>query len=202
MSELEVNVEPQVVHPSRDVIGEGPIWDERARVFYWIDIFGNCVHALAADRGGYRCYDVGQAIGTVVPRRRGGLMLALHHGFAAFDLDSGDVTPVADPEHDLPSNRFNDGKCDPAGRFWAGTMDFHAQGVTGSLYCLDVDGTVSRKLTDVGVSNGIAWSHDGATMYFIDTVRNTVVAYDFDLRPSTFDLRLLVTATRSDGGRI
>ena len=91
------------------------------------------------------------------------------------------MRPIADPERDTPANRFNDGKCDPAGRLWAGTMEFDGEPDRGALYCLDTDGTVTRKFGNVTISNGIVWSLDGRTMYYIDTGRNNVRAYDYDV---------------------
>jgi sugar lactone lactonase YvrE len=121
-------------------------------------------------------------VGTVVPRRSGGVMVALRDGFAALDLDSGTLTMIADPETDLPQNRFNDGKCDPAGRFWAGTMRIaEDQKGAGSLYRLDADLSVHKMWGDITVANGIAWSHDAKTMYYIDTPTMTVVAFEYNL---------------------
>ena len=109
-------------------------------------------------------------------------MLALRDGFAALDLDSGALTMIADPEAHLPGNRFNDGKCDPAGRFWAGTMAQSEDRVrTGSLYRLDPDLSVHKMWGDITVANGIAWSHDAKTMYYIDTPTMMVVAFEYNL---------------------
>ena len=115
---------------ARALLGEGPIWDARAGVLYWVDISGCKVHIFNPATGTDRAIDVGQPVGTVVPRRSGGVMVALRDGFAALDLESGALTMIADPEAHLPDNRFNDGKCDPAGRFWAGTMR-HRRGPEG-----------------------------------------------------------------------
>ena len=131
--------------------------------------------------GENRAYDVGQMVGTVVPRARGGVMLALHEGFASLDLDTGRVGPLPPPpEHDPATARFNDGKCDPAGRFWAGTMSLVKGKPLGGLYRLDADGSVHLMFRDVRTSNGLAWSLDRRTLYYIDTPLMRVDAFAYD----------------------
>ena len=167
---------------ARALLGEGPIWDARAGVLYWVDISGCKVHIFTPATGADRALDVGQPVGTVVPRRSGGVMVALRDGFAALDLDSGRLTMIADPETHLPDNRFNDGKCDPAGRFWAGTMrQAEDRKGGGSLYRLDPNLSVHKMWGDITVANGIAWSLDARTMYYIDTPTMTVVAFEYNL---------------------
>ena len=123
----ETRVEPEVAVSIEAIVGEGAIWDGDKGVLYWLDILGNQLYVFDPRTGHNRAIDVGQAVGTVVPRASGGLMVALHNGFAALDLATEKLTPIADPERAIPANRFNDGKCDPAGRFWAGTMEFNGE---------------------------------------------------------------------------
>ena len=164
------------------ILGEGPIWDADAKVLWWLDIVGKNLHRFHPDSGRDESWKVGQMPGTVVCRQKGGVMLAVEEGFAEFDLESGKLRPISDPELDKPENRFNDGKCDPAGRFWAGTMnkgDALAK-ITGSLYSLDANHQVTKHVDSIGVSNGIVWTQDAKTMYYIDTASGTVDAFDFD----------------------
>ena len=177
----ERRVEPEVAVRVEAIVGEGAIWDADKGVLYWLDILGSQLYVFDPKTGQNRAIDVGQTVGTVVPRASGGVMVALHNGFAALDLETEKVTPVADPERDIPANRFNDGKCDPAGRFWAGTMEFNGEADRGALYCLEIDHSVSRKVEPVTISNGIVWSLDNRTMYYIDTARDNVRAWDYDL---------------------
>ena len=100
--------------------------------------------------------------------------------------NTGKLTRIADPEADRPDTRFNDGKCDPQGRFWAGTMVEGGNRRSGALYCLDTDLTVSKKLDGVTTSNGLVWTRDSATFYYIDTPTHQVQAFDFD--PDRADL--------------
>jgi sugar lactone lactonase YvrE len=106
--------------------------------------------------------------------------MGLRSGFAVMDLATRARVHIEDPEYHLPENRFNDGKCDPAGRFWAGTMAISEAEDQGSLYCLDTTLTVTCKVAGVSVSNGLAWSLDGKTMYYVDSPDRRVVAYDYD----------------------
>ena len=108
-------------------------------------------------------------------------MLAVRHGFAAFDPQTGRLDLSRQPEEDRPQNRFNDGKCDPAGRFWAGTLSLTTVPGAASLYCLEPDGGMRTMLRGLTNSNGIAWSLDRAAMYHIDTPTRRVTAYDYDM---------------------
>ena len=163
-------------------LGEGPIWDPRLQVLWWIDITLKRLHQFNPANQTHQTFELGQMIGTVVPRKKGGLMLATEQGFVAYDPDSQSLAPLTDPESDRPETRFNDGKCDPAGRFWAGTMARDESAGAGSLYCLETDGRCTRKLGDITVANGIVWTADTSTMYYIDSPTRRIDAFDFDPR--------------------
>lgn len=163
------------------IVGEGPIWDDEQQLLYWVDIMANTLFTYTPTTGESRAFDVGQHVGTVVPRTSGGVMLAVYDGFAAFDLATQQLSLINNPESHLPNNRFNDGKCDPAGRFWAGTMAYEDQTTQGSLYRLDPDLTVHKMLDNLAISNGIVWSLDQRTMYFVDSFAYDVKAFDYDL---------------------
>jgi sugar lactone lactonase YvrE len=119
-------------------------------------------------------------VGAVVPRAGGGAVAALGQGFAHVDLDGGTITPFADLGLDDPSIRMNDAKCDRRGRLWAGTMSETLADGAGALYRLDTDGSIALVVPGVTVSNGLDWSQDDRTMYFVDTLRHGVDAFDFD----------------------
>ena len=160
-------------------VGEGPLWDEEQQVLYWVDILSSLLYIYDPATGENRGLDVGRHVGTVVTRASGGLMLAVQNGFASFDLETQELTLIANPEAHITGNRFNDGKCDPAGRFWAGTMAYENPTNQGSLYRLDTDLSVHKIFGDVAISNGIIWSLDHTTMYYIDTLRKNVRAFDY-----------------------
>ncbi|MDZ4403665.1 SMP-30/gluconolactonase/LRE family protein [Prosthecobacter sp.] len=157
--------------------GEGPIWHQ-GRLLY-VDIETHKIIAFKPDTGDEKIWDVGQRVGTVVPRAKGGLVWAGDDGFFFLDEASGQSTPISNPEPDLPDNRFNDGKCDPAGRLWAGTICLKRR-ADAALYCLHTDLRVEKKFAPVTNSNGIIWSRDTRTMYYIDTPSRKVRAFDFD----------------------
>jgi sugar lactone lactonase YvrE len=172
--------------PAPAILGEGPVWDAARGVVWWIDIEGKTLHCHSPDSGANRSYDLGQRVGAVACCDDGRLVAALHHGFFYLDPQTSQLEPIADPEADLPDNRFNDGKCDPQGRFWAGTMNLDPlRRSTGALYSLDAHGGVARHFGGIGVSNGLAWTADGSTLYYIDSLAGTIDAFDFDGQAGT-----------------
>jgi len=158
--------------------GESPVWWQGA--LYYVDIRGQKVHRYDPADGSERSWDIGQRVGTVVPRESGGLVIAGDHGFFFLDEETGALTPIADPEADKPDNRFNDGKCSPDGRFFAGTISLVRKPGDAKLYRLDHDLTVHEAFAPVTTSNGIVWSADGKTVYYIDTPRREVLAFDYE----------------------
>jgi sugar lactone lactonase YvrE len=157
--------------------GEGPVWWRGA--LYFVDIEGHRVHRYDPASGEEKTWDVGQRVGTVVPRESGGLVIAGDHGLFFLDEITGLLTAIADPEADKPDNRFNDGNCSPDGRFFAGTISLVKKTGDARLYRLDPDLTLHEAFGPVTNSNGIAWSADGATVFYIDTPRREVLAFDY-----------------------
>jgi sugar lactone lactonase YvrE len=170
-----------VVVPIRAKVGEGPVWDERTNTLVWVDILSNEVHVFDPASGKDRVVDIGQPVGAAALREGGGLVLALRDGFAVLNEDLEDFRWVARVEDDIPTNRMNDGKCDAAGRFWAGTMAFAVTPGVAGLYRLDPDYRVTRVVADITLSNGMDWSADNRHMYYIDSMTQQVDAFDFDL---------------------
>ena len=171
-----LNIEP--VGNVRCQWGEGPIWWQEA--LYFVDIEGHRVHRYDPADGSEKSWDVGQRVGTVVPRESGGLVIAGDHGLLFLDEETGHLTAIADPEADNPDNRFNDGKCSPDGRFFAGTISLVKKTGDARLYRLDPDLTLHEAFGPVTNSNGIVWSADGKTVYYIDTPRKEVLAFDYE----------------------
>ena len=158
--------------------GEGPIWWHGA--LYFVDIEGHQIHRYNPADGSEKSWDAGQRVGTVVPRESGGVVAAGDHGLFFLDEEPGALTPIADPEPDKPDNRFNDGKCSPDGRFFAGTISLAKKNGDARLYRLDPDLTLHEAFGPVTNSNGIVWSADGKTVFYIDTPRKEVLAFDYD----------------------
>ena len=166
----------------RASLGEGPCWDARVGALYWTDIPAHQVHRLTSDRT-HTQWNTGQPVGAVVPRAAGGLVLAAKDGFLAMDPGTGGLSILAAVEPDLPGNRMNDGACDRAGRFFAGTMADDESPGAGALYLLAADHQVTRLVAGVGISNGIGWSPDDRRMYYIDSLTYRVDLFDYE--PST-----------------
>lgn len=167
----------EVAGSNKSAWGEGPIWWNG--VLYYVDIEGKRVCRYYPETGAEDCWDVGRRVGTVVPRRDGGLVIAGDDGFFFLDEKTGGLTPIDDPEPDKPDNRFNDGKCSPDGRFFAGTISLVKKQGDAKLYRLDPDLSLHEAFSPVTNSNGIVWSADGKTVYYIDTPRKEVLAFDY-----------------------
>ena len=188
-------ITPQPIGSHVSQWGEGPLWHGN-RLLY-VDIEAHKIVAFDPKSGQESIWDVGQRVGTVVPRAQGGLVWAGDDGFFFFDEQSGASTAIADPEPDLPDNRFNDGKCDPAGRFWAGTICLKKQ-PEGALYVLHTDLRVEKKFGPVTNSNGIIWSKDASTMFYIDTPSKKIRAFDFDRATSAISNERVIWDTSAD----
>lgn len=170
----------ELLFDAGDELGEGVTWDAAQQRLLSVDIMRGRVHIVdPATRQG-RTIEVGQPVGAVVPDRRGALMLALRDGFARLDLDDGHLTFVAHVELDKPGQRMNDGACDAAGRFWAGTMCMQERPGLGALYRLDPDGSTHTMISGVSISNGIDWSLDQRRMYYVDSPTQRIDVFDFD----------------------
>ncbi|MFY4775363.1 SMP-30/gluconolactonase/LRE family protein [Metabacillus sp. RGM 3146] len=172
---------PELVIHANAVLAEGPCWDHINKVLYWVDIKGKDLHVYDPEKNSDRTIHIGQFVGTVAPAGEKEVALAMENGFHLLNLDTEELTFLKDPEEHIKENRFNDGKCDAMGRFWAGTMDKDGEGNTGSLYCLDHNLKIRKIETNLGISNGLAWNKENTTFYFIDTPTQSVAAYDFDL---------------------
>jgi sugar lactone lactonase YvrE len=172
---------PELVLDTQAQLGEGPCWDTLNRTLYWINIHAGEIHAYTPGTNIDRVIRVGEPVGCLAPTKNSGLILASKSGLALFDPSTARRTPLASPEAHLPGNRFNDGKCDPAGRFLAGSMDNAEVEASGSLYSLSPDRTLKTLRTGVRISNGLAWSPDHGTLYYIDTPTRLVMAYAYDL---------------------
>lgn len=191
---------------SGDVIGESPLWDAERERFLWLDNSAGILHAAEADgRGGWRegdRRDFGRWTGAALLRSSGGYALASGTDILLLSPD-GALTPFASIDADPKLVMFNDAKCDPQGRLWAGTHCTHGTPLTPELcglYRIDPNGDVTRLLGDVGVSNGLDWSPDGKTFYYIDSVTRRVDAFDFDAASGLIaNRRPVVTISFGDG---
>jgi xylono-1,5-lactonase len=175
--------EPRCVWPAAAELGEGTLWSPRAQVLYWVDILGRRLHRYDPGDASRTSWSFDEEISAVAERvDRSGLLVTLRRGFAEFDPGVAGAVPryLYRPAEEPPGNRFNDGKCDAAGRFWGGTMDFDCVAPTGAFYRFGADGECVRHALGFAVTNGPTWSADGRTMFVNDTVRGRIHAWDFD----------------------
>lgn len=168
----------ELVFPRRSTLGEGSVWDRERGCLYWVDIYDNKVFQFDPSRRANLAYDVGANVGTVVVAQGGELLLALKDELAWLDPATGTVHSLIAPAAPAPGIRFNDGKCDPAGRFWVGTMVEAGAPGGGILYCLDPDLSISVKLTGLTISNGLCWCDKA--FYHIDTPSQLIRRFDYD----------------------
>lgn len=170
----------EIILPASARLGEGSLWHEDRLL--WVDIAPGILHRFDPATGRDESWPLGQRVGTVVPRAAGGLVVALQSGLAFFDPATAALEIVAPrPDSEQPDNRFNDGKCDPAGRLWVGTMDCSGRAGAGTLYRVGPDLRPAPVVTGVSISNGLVWSRDARTFFYIDTPTRVVTAYDYDL---------------------
>jgi sugar lactone lactonase YvrE len=163
-------------------LAEGPHWWAEKGVLLWVDIEASRVGLFDPVTGLNRFLVVPSHVGAVVPMSDGELLVATAQGFVRLHPDSGVVSSLQDPEEDRPGNRFNDGKCDPWGRFWAGSMAYNFAAGAGSLWRVNADFSCVRQRQGLTISNGLAWSQDRGTLYLIDSPTRQVLA--FPLTPS------------------
>ena len=178
------------------------MWCGREKVLYWVDITGQKIHRFHPSTGVDDTMNMPEPVTALALRTRGGLVLSLKKDFALFDLESQALKYLGDPEQDKADNRFNDAKCDRQGRFWAGTMgSTHWDAPSGALYRLDPDRTVTCHQTEVICANGMGWSPDNRVMYFTESFRYAVYAYDFDAAAGTLaNRRVFASLNRDSGG--
>lgn len=182
------------------MLGEGPVWDAAKKRILWVDILQGEIHQFTLAIKEHKIFKTDKMVGAIALRTSGGLIASLQNGFAIIDAEKGTTELIADSEAHLTENRFNDGKCDAAGRFWAGTMSVTNTPEAGSLYTLEADLSVSVKIRGVGCSNGIAWSPNGSIMYYIDTPTRQVAAFDYDLIDGSIsNKRIVINIPESDG---
>jgi sugar lactone lactonase YvrE len=180
--------EAELFVDARARLGEGPVWDARSGRLIWVDIEGAALHSTHPETGETTTLPMPMPIGIAVPRQSGGFVAALEDGFYAIGTDGG-TELIAEIDNRARGLRFNDGACDPAGRFLAGTMAYDFKPGAGSLYRLEPDLSVSRLIDSVTISNGLGWSPDSGTMYYVDTPTKRIDAFDYDVESGAISRR-------------
>lgn len=184
----------------RDQLGEGPVWDAGQQRLLWQDHVSGIIREAKADgAAGWRetrRWNLGRAIAASIPRRRGGLVVP--GGMEIFLMnDGGELTSFARIENESPLARINDAKCDSRGRLWVGTLTSNFEPGGAALYRIDPDCRVTAAVRDVTLANGLDWSPDGATFYFVDSFTRSVDAFDFDVDQGAIKNRRTVVTLKS-----
>ena len=194
-----MNIEVAVQNPC--LLGEGPIWDMEENILYFLDIISQKVHSYNPTNFQFLTYFFDIKITTIAKKKDNSWIGASNRGFVNIDIKSQKYNIISNPESHLINNRFNDGKLDSKGRVWAGTMDdIKGELGVGKLYRLDLDGNVNIMIDNVTCSNGLAWSLDLKTFYFIDSLEYNVVAYDFEENSGEItNPRVVLSFPKSEG---
>jgi sugar lactone lactonase YvrE len=182
--------------------GEGPVWDSAHERLLWVDLTGGKLHSFSPSSGAVETRGFGEPVCAAAPQADGRLLVAFAKRIAWVDWDTGQVTDsICEIEPGIPGNRANDGKLDPAGRFWIGTMsnDGSVEGA-GALYRLDDGARLVRVLDKLTIANGLGWTADARTMFFIDSPTREVWAFDFEVGDSSLSNQRTVVRVRDELG--
>lgn len=194
-----VHGQVRCVWPAGCLLGEGPIWDAKLQSLLFVDIKRPSILKWSTN-GTVATFALQKEIGAIALRTNGTLVAALKDEFALIQLDPFLLTPITLPKPEPPSNRFNDGKCDPSGRFWAASMDDACASPTGAIWRLSADLKIDQMSEGHVVGNGFGWSPNGDTMYFTDTHNRTIFAYPFDpISGSLGEKRCFATVPNDQG---
>ena len=185
---------PEAVWSAGAELGEGPVWVERDRALWFVDIKRQKIHRFDPASGDKTSWDAPEQIGFLLPAQSGGFVAGMQSGLHRFDEATGAFSKIVDVEAHLPGNRINDGTVDPSGRLWFGTMDNHEESPTGCFYRFEGGQHVEAALPKITITNGPVHSPDGRTLYHVDTLAQTIqacdVAEDGTLGPSRSFVRI------------
>ena len=188
----KINERLELVLDAKAEIAEGPFWDQEKQLLYWVDILGKTINLYNPIEDENKVIQLEKMIGALIPGDNDKLLAALEDGLYLIDAETAETEFLVNPESNTEETRFNDGKCDPRGRFWVGTMDLEENRELGTLYCLDQDLNLEEKIKDVKISNGLAWSLENETMYYIDSPTKKVFAFDYDLETAEISNRRVI----------
>jgi L-arabinonolactonase len=195
-------VEIECVVDCKNVLGEGPVWCPDEKALYWVDIKGKSINRFTPASGKVETWPVEEEVGSIALRTNGdGMIVAFYGGFRHFDPATGVGETIHEIEPETPTSRLNDGRCDRQGRFWAGSMDDEMVAPLGGLYRLDADLSVHKAESNIICSNSIAFSPDGATLYYADLGIDTIWAYDLDTATGNISNRRVFASTKDMQGK-
>jgi sugar lactone lactonase YvrE len=192
---------PRCVFRHDATVGESPLWHPKQKRLYWIDIQKRKLHRFDPAGGRNESFTLPEIVTSFTFRKDGGLLLTLKKSFAFFDPDTNRLERIGSVDARLPNNRFNDGKCDPDGNFWAGTMNaVEWKSPSGHLFRIDPARKIRTMRSKVVCSNGCGWSPDGKTFYHTESFRYAIYAYDFNRRRGTLSRRRVFARVEPKSG--
>lgn len=168
------------VYPIRAILGEGSFWDPERQQLLWVDILDHKIYSFDPANGSNNGFDIGQEVSAVVTTESGLWAYSGQSGICYLNPKTGIIAQGPKPEESNQGIRFNDGKCDPRGTFWAGTMAYDNAKGLGTLYEFDLKGAVINKIDNVTISNGLAWNSSSTKFYFIDSATYQVLQYQYN----------------------
>lgn len=186
---------------SRDLLGESPVWDDRDDSLWWVDILGRRLHRLLPGQGEHTRWPLPAQVGAIGLRESGGLVVATREGFGRYVPGDAGIAMIAAPLAGTPDVRFNDGRCDRRGRFWSGTVQEKRVVGGAQLFRLDREGRCERMIDGLTVTNALAWSPDGRTMYYADSHPREIYACEFDEDAGLIGRRRLFAKWADDWGQ-
>jgi sugar lactone lactonase YvrE len=181
-------------------LGEGAIWNYKTKELYWVDIEGKSLNIFNPKTNQNRSLSTASHIGTVVPKNEDEALIALFDGIYTMNLQTGQTTLFSDMKEALIGSRLNDGKCDPSGRLWVGSMNWQQEKGKAKLFAIKSDSSVTTKIDSVTISNGIVWTKNKKTMYYIDTPTSQIKAYDYDNATGDISNKRVVVEISEDLG--
>jgi sugar lactone lactonase YvrE len=195
-----INLKAEVAYPIRAIVGEGSYWDQDNQRLLWVDILDHKIYVFDPETKCNTGFDLGQDIGTVVMTESGLWAFADQDGIGFLNPQTGERIDGAKPEERNSHIRFNDGKCDPRGTLWAGTMAYSCETGAGKLYEFDAKGEVKQKISKATISNGLVWNDDSTKFYFIDSLSYQIHEYDYDIHTGDIKNKKIVASIDEQNG--
>ncbi|MEX1041577.1 MAG: SMP-30/gluconolactonase/LRE family protein [Pirellulaceae bacterium] len=191
----------ELLFDAQATLAEGPAWDDRLDRLIWVDIERNTINRFDPATNRNESWSVGMHVGFAVPTDAGDIVAGTRDGIIRLDPQLGSIVSLVDPESDIPSNRFNDGKCDPRGRLFAGSISYDRIKGDASLFRIDEDLSVKKVVSGSTNSNGLCWSADETTFYYIDTPTRQIDAFEYDVETGEISNRRTIISVPEDLGK-
>ena len=188
------------LYPSQCILAEGPLWHKERVSCFWVDIENGVLYEYHWESKIINTWSFDYKLSLVIQAKGNEVIIALNRSIARFDLVTEKLEWIVDLESGLPNNRCNDGACDSRGRIWVGTMDMDCREGAAALYCIGPDGIPEKKLDKVTISNGLAWTQDNKTFYYIDTPTQNVQSFSFDEETGKIEFQKMVIQVPKEMG--